>query len=60
MCRLISRILHNAQLTTVSLDHRPSACVRHDAWKSEGLPEPPGEVVAQGWTAVLEFLRAGA
>jgi hypothetical protein len=57
VCRLISRILHNAQLTYVWLDHEPSACVVHDAWKSEGLPVPPGEVVGEGWRAVLQYLR---
>ena len=41
------------------LDHAPSDCVGHDAWKSEGLPVPPGEIVAKGWTAVLQYLRAG-
>ena len=60
VCRLISCILHNVKLTDVYLDHEPSACVGHDAWKSEGLPVPPGEVTAQGWKAVLQFLRAGA
>ena len=57
MCRIIACILHNVKLTTVYLGHEPSACVRHDAWKSEGLPVPPSEVVAQGWTEVLRFLR---
>ena len=39
----------------VRLDHDPSACVDHDSWKSERLPVPPREVVAQGWGEVLEF-----
>ncbi len=34
-----------------------SACVDHAAWQGEGLPLPPGDSVAKGWTAVLEFLR---
>jgi hypothetical protein len=41
----------------VRLDHWTSACVRHNAWKSEGLPVPPGEVVVKGWSAVLQYLR---
>ena len=57
VCRIIACILHNVKLTTVSFDHQPSACVGHDAWRSEGLPVPPSEVVAQGWTEVLRFLR---
>ena len=59
-CHLIACILHNVKLTNVLFNHQPSACVGHDAWRSEGLPVPPSEVVAQGWKAVLEFLRAGA
>ena len=57
VCRFIACILHNVKLTTVVFDHRPSACVRHDAWRSEGLPVPPSKVVAQGWEAVLRFFR---
>ena len=57
VCRIIACILHNVKLTTVFFDHRPSACVVHDAWKSEGLPVPPSYVVALGWTEVLRFLR---
>ena len=57
VCRIIACILHNVKLTEVYFDHLPSACVGHDAWKSEGLPVPPREVVAQGWTEVLRFLR---
>ena len=57
VCRIIACILHNVKLTTVYLGHKPSACVSHDAWKSEGLPVPPSEVVAQGWEAVLRLLR---
>ena len=57
VCRIIACILHNVKLTTVYFNHQPSACVGHDAWKSEGLPVPPSEVVAQGWEAVLRLLR---
>ena len=57
VCRIIACILHNVKLTTVYFDHKPSACVGHDAWKSEGLPVPPREVVAKGWTEVLRFFR---
>ena len=60
VCRIVASILHNVQLTDVRFDHGPSACVGHDAWRSEGLPVPPGEVVAQGWEAVLEYLRKAA
>ena len=56
-CRLIACILHNPKLTTLHLDHSPSACVAHAAWQCEGLPLPPSDVVAEGWTPVLEFLR---
>ena len=57
VCHFIACILHNVKLTEVYFDHRPSACVGHDAWRSEGLPVPPREVVAQGWTAVLHLFR---
>ena len=57
VCRIIACILHNVKLTTVFFDHRPSACIGHDAWRSEGLHVPPREVVAQRWTEVLPFLR---
>ena len=57
VCRIIACILHNVKLTNVEFDHRPSDCVRHDAWRSEGLPVPPSEVVVKGWTEVLRFLR---
>ena len=57
VCRIIACILHNVKLTNVHVDHYPSVCVGHDAWRSEGLPVPPSEVVAQGWTVVLPFLR---
>ncbi len=57
VCRIIACIRHNIKLTTVFFDHQPSACVGHDAWRSEGLPVPPSEVVAQRWTEVLHFLR---
>jgi hypothetical protein len=57
VCRIIACILHNIQLTEVWFDHEPSACIGDDAWRSEGLPVPPSEVVAQGWREVLGFLR---
>ena len=61
-CRIIACILHNVKLITVHLGHEPSDCIGHDAWKSEGLPVPPSEVVAQDWwradsKALLRFLR---
>jgi hypothetical protein len=57
VCRIIACILHNVKLTEVFFDYPPFDYVRHDAWKSEGLRVPPREVVAQGWTKVLRFLR---
>ncbi len=57
VCRIVSCILQNKKLTTVSFGHEPPACVAHEAWLGEGLPLPPSDVVAKGWTAVLEFLR---
>ena len=57
VCRIIARIIHSVNLTDVCFDHEPRACVGHDAWGSEGLPVPPSEVVAEGWTAVLRYLR---
>ena len=56
-CHLVACALHNPKLTTLYLDHAPSACVAHDAWRSEALPVPPAEVAGKKWTAVLEFLR---
>ena len=56
-CRLVACILHNPNLTELSLDHEPPACVGHAAWQGEGLPVPPSEVAANGWTAVLRWLR---
>ena len=57
MCRIIACILHNVMLTSVYFNHQPSACFGLDAWRSEGLRVPPSQVVAQGWTEVLRFLR---
>ena len=57
VCRFIACMLHNVKLTQVVFDQEPSDYVVHDAWKSEGLPVPPSEVVAQGWEAVLRLLR---
>ena len=45
------------KITRLRLDPQPSACVRHDAWRSEALPVPPAEVAGKGWAAVLESLR---
>ena len=56
-CRLVACILHNPKLTSLDLGHSPSDCVAHAAWQGEGLPLPPSDVVAKGWTPVLEFLR---
>ena len=56
-CHLVACILHNPKLTDLILDHKPSACVAHDAWRSEALPVPPAKVAGEGWKAVLEFLR---
>ena len=56
-CRLVACILHNPNLTTLYLDHAPPACVGHAAWLGEGLPVPPSQVAAKGWTAVLRWLR---
>ena len=56
-CHLVACALHNPKLTTLVLDHAPSACVAHDAWRSEALPVPPAQVAGEGWKAVLEFLR---
>jgi hypothetical protein len=56
VCRIIACIQHNVKLTTVYFDHRPSEVGRKE-WRSEGLPVPPSEVAAQGWEAVLRFLR---
>ena len=57
VCRIIACVLHNVKLTDVYFECQPSACVGYDSWRSEGLPVPPSEVVAQGWEAVLRFLR---
>ena len=57
-CHLVACIVHNPNVTSLTLDHGPSACVGHAAWQGEGLPLPPSDAVAKkGWTAVLEFLR---
>jgi hypothetical protein len=68
-CHLVACILHNPNLTKLVLDHQPSACEGHDAWRSEGLPVLPSEVVDVSWiekvenfnytrwTAALESLR---
>ena len=65
-CHLVACILHNPNLTELVLDHQPSACIGHDAWRSEGLPGseglpvlllPPAEVGAKKLTAWLEYMR---
>jgi hypothetical protein len=56
-CRLVLFLLDNSGFFDLELDYRPFACVRHDAWKGEGLPLPPRDAVAKGWMAVLKFLR---
>ena len=57
--RIVSCILYNekSKLTDVTLDPKPSACVGHEAWRSEGLPPLPSAVVRDGWDAVLKHLR---
>ena len=57
VCRIVASILHNVQLTYVAFDQGTSACVGHDAWRSEGLPVPPASVVSGRWSTVLEHLR---
>jgi hypothetical protein len=57
VCRLVPSLLNNPQLFWVRLDHEPSACVGHDAWKGAGLPAPPDKVVDKGWIATLSFIR---
>ena len=56
-CHLVACVLHNPKLTELVLDYAPSDCVRHAAWQGEGLPLPPSDAVAEGWKAVLKFLR---
>ncbi len=43
----------------MNIENEPASCVGCDAWRQEGLDVPPDEVVREGWTAVLQFLRAG-
>jgi len=57
VCRLVPSLLNKPQLSIVSLDHSPSDCVGHDAWKGAGLPAPPREVVCEGWKTALCFIR---
>ena len=57
VCRIVSCIVFNENLTVVNFDHGPSACVTHEAWRSWGLPVPPKSVVGNGWGAVLKHLR---
>jgi hypothetical protein len=55
-CLLIGRILHIPTLK-LFIDYPPSTCVAHSARRDEELPVPPDDVVAQGWTVVIKFLR---
>jgi hypothetical protein len=57
--RIVSCILHNEKLTDAYfyLDPSPSACVGHEAWRSEGLPPLPSAVVSGRWGDVLRHLR---
>jgi hypothetical protein len=57
VCRFISCILHNMELTHMSFNHEPSACFGHDAWMSEGLRVLSSEVVDDDWWSVLRMLR---
>jgi hypothetical protein len=59
VCCFISHIVHNLKLANVSFDHKPSACGGHD-WMIRGLPILPSKFAAEGWKAVLEFLRKAA
>ena len=64
VCRLISCILHNFNLTEVLLDHRPRDCADNDAWRREGLPALPKRLgyynSNERWTEVLGYLREHA
>jgi hypothetical protein len=61
VCRLVPSLLNKPQLSKVSFDHCPSSCIDDAAWWLQaGLVVPPDEVVQDGWTAVLQFLRAEA
>ena len=55
--RIVSCILHNEKLTDFQLEPFVSACVGHEAWRSEGLPSLPSAVVTNEWGAVLKHLR---
>ena len=57
VCRIVSCIVHNENLTEVRFDHNSSACVAHEAWRSWCLPVPPKSVVDDGWPAVFNHLR---
>jgi hypothetical protein len=57
-CRITACILRNHKLVFVQLPHSPSDCVRHVAWRREGLPVPPTRVLDKSsWWAVLHYLR---
>ena len=51
--------MRNPNVTSLTLDHDPSACVGHAACQGEGLPLPPSDAMGKGkdWRPVLEFLR---
>jgi hypothetical protein len=57
VCQIASLIFQNENLTKVSFDHEPSACVAHEAWRSWCLPVPPKSVVDNGWESVFKHLR---
>ena len=57
VCRIVSCIVHNENLTSVDFDQYPSGCVSHEAWRREGLPVPPKSMVGGGWEAVFKHLR---
>jgi hypothetical protein len=62
ICRFISYILHNQNLTKLSFGTGrkwdPTPIIRSKAWCLAGLPVPPGNVSRQDWGGVLCFLRA--
>jgi hypothetical protein len=56
VCRIVSCSLRNDRLSLI-FDHKPSACVGHVAWKTEGLAVPSKEM-HDDWHNMLDFLRA--
>jgi hypothetical protein len=57
VCRIVSCIVLNENFTEVWFDHRPSACVAHEVWRSWVLPALPKSVIDDSWVAVLKRLR---